>query len=507
MDIDISFLNHEQEIFYWSKARNNRFGGGFGNGKTFVACQRALTMLLTFSGYRYAIGRQVYKNLRATTMQTFFKICPQELIYKHDENYGITILKNSSVVYWIHLDAIDEATAKGFEINSLLIDQVEEVKESIYLLMDSRVGRWDKAKVPEELLLKYPQWPRHPTRGFPLVPNYVDVLDNPSDDEYHFVSRYYDEDSIERKKNHFSVVRQTDDSMNDAATIEQIKGRDEEWVNKYYYGKKGKSSAIIHRVPAECVLDSETMNAGDLENLLNLIKAKGNLFRVLDHGESSPTCCAWAASLNKVHIFFGEYYMPNEVVSVHRKNIIELSEVLCGEGNKNNYTDFSDPAIMKKTLQNKTKLYTVADEYMDTDEIDAPPIFWIGADNNEFGTRNRINELLKPSLKFSHPITKVSPAPGIYFIQRSEKYPHGCHNIIIETKRQRRVLLDSIDGKNIYSDERDGNIPDHGYDTVRYYVAMHNSGKADAVRQPPRRSFAGFKRLRKMREQFVGARA
>ena len=83
--------------------RNSRFGGGFGNGKSYVGCERAFTHLMTFQNYGMSICRHKYKVLKATTMKTFFKICPDKLIYRHHEQDGYTIFINRAFVYWMHL--------------------------------------------------------------------------------------------------------------------------------------------------------------------------------------------------------------------------------------------------------------------------------------------------------------------------------------------------------------------------------------------------------------------
>lgn len=477
-----------------------------GNGKTYVACQRAITMLMTFPGYRVAACRQVYKNLRATTMQTFFKILPPEFILTHDENFGLTVLINGSRVYWLHLDQMDEATAKGFEINALIIDQAEEVEESIFLLMDARVGRWDKAIVPQYLLDQYPDWPRHPKWGHPLVPNYVDILDNPGDDEFHWISRYFDDDSPERKpkETHFSIIRQTDDDLNDSATIAQILTRSQEWLDKYYYGKKVISGGAVHTIPKVCKINPDEIEEEVWNEFCRALKEKAALFRILDHGETSPSCCLWVACLNGVHIVFGEYYQPNEVISVHRQNIHDISVILFGESNLDNFVDIADPQIFKKTQQKNGAFWTTAMEYADTEEIASPPLFWGPADNNELATRNRINELLRPVSKFFHPLTKVSPAPGIYFIESSlTRHPYGCHQAIIETSRQRKKLLGEINGKKFYSEDRDERIPDHAYDCVRYYTAYHGTGLPVVAKKPPRRSFAYYNKVWKAKNDIV----
>jgi len=509
MNLDITFRNPEQEIHYFSRARDNRFGGGFGNGKTYSACQRALTHLMLFPGYRVAFCRQVYKNLRSSTMQTFFKVCPADFILRHDEQFGITIFINGSIAFWLHLDNMDEATAKGFEINALIIDQAEEVEESIYLLMDARVGRWDKVTIPQYLidaaLAAGTPWPKHPKWGNYLSHNYVDILDNPSDDDFHWTTRFFDDDSIERLPTCFNVVRKTDDDMNDPKTIAKILNRDKEWVDKYYYGKKVRSGAMIHSVLPDSVIKPSDLNRIIFEELIKKIRTKAGLYRTLDHGDSAPTAVGFGAALNGIHIMFGEYYLPNEIISYHRQNIHDISIELAGSQNLENFLDYADPSIFKMSPQKGGERWTVAQEYSDTEAITSPPFYWSRADNNEMATRNRISELLRPSSKFIHPITGVSPAPGLYFIlSDTQIWPHGVHNILLETQKQRKALLGEINGKKYYSDDRAEGVADHGYDTLRYYVAAHGAGFVEPTKKAPRNSFATFNRIWKMRKQYMG---
>jgi len=136
------------------------------------------------------------------------------------------------------------------------------------------------------------------------------------------------------------------------------------------------------------------------QSLLKLLHERAMLYRILDHGESSPTCVLWGAAFNKQLFIYREYYQPNRLISHHRKAIEELSQ---GE----NYVgNFADPSIFDKTSQKKGGRWSVADEYLDSSLCDAAPVAWNPADNNEFHTRNRISELLQPSAKLTHPITK-----------------------------------------------------------------------------------------------------
>lgn len=49
--------------------------GGFGTGKTYALCHKALWLSDKFPRNRGVIFRRVAKELRQTTMATFFKIC------------------------------------------------------------------------------------------------------------------------------------------------------------------------------------------------------------------------------------------------------------------------------------------------------------------------------------------------------------------------------------------------------------------------------------------------
>lgn len=536
--LNLSFCNKEQEIFFWSTFRNNCFSGGFGNGKTWVACARQFIMLQTFPGYVSLFARQYYKDLKATTMKTFFKICPQEFVLRHDLQEGITIFKNGSVALWMHLDAFDEQSLRGLEINSGLLDQVEEIEEAIYLVMDSRIGRWDGAKVPEKLILetvpkeiwdKIPytidqvltipklakikellksqsKWPRALNGRF-RVRNFLDVLCNP-DNEFHWVYRRYHPDSLELKKNHFYIERQTDDALNDPETIENMKDRDPEWVERYYSGKWGKSAAQIHKINKLSLIDPDQYTESEFNNFLKTLLSRAALYRSMDHGESAPTCVLWFAAINKIHICYREYYVPDQSISFHREAITELSKNPFTGHYEEYENDIADPSIFYKTARNGTGKNnfktSVADEYC-SDEIDGPPIVWSPADNNELATRNRLNEFLKLNYKVAHPISLVSPAPMLYYIKRTINYPQGALQAILQLQKQRREIIGSDNGRTIYSDDR-AEIVDHAYDPSRYYVAEHSTAKPLEAKEPPTRSFANFERIRKRRPTFIANR-
>lgn len=479
MDLNISFRSSEQEQFFWSKVRNNCYSGGFGNGKSFAGCLRQFIMLCSFPGYRSLIARFKFKDLKETTMKTFFKICPKEFIESHSEQHGITYLKNGSQVLWFHLDDFNERSFKSLEINSAFVDQAEEVPEGTYLVLDSRIGRWDGYTVPEDFLLANPEWPLT-KYGRPRVYNFLDIGCNP-DTTLHWIYNRFHPDSFNKRGHHFFIEAATNPDLNDPGTIREMKSRDPEWVAKYFYGKWGASAAQIHHLNSASLIDYD-------ENFVADLLQGGALYRILDHGDAAPSCCLWVAAYKKVFIFYREYYAADSLISAHRRNITDLSI-------KEEYVaNYADPKIFAKAAQKDGGFWTVADEYL-SEDIEGAPLAWTKADNNEFATRNRLNELLKLSVRYKHPTNGTTPAPGIYFIKRSAEYPYGCFQSISQLQAQRRQYLGTENGKSIYTDERDPDVTDHAYDPVRYFVAMHGQGLAERKIRPVRNSFAYFNKF------------
>lgn len=477
-NLSINFSNDGQRQFFFNTLRNQLFSGGFNNGKSFIGCLKALSLLSTFPGYRFAINRQVRSDLMKTTYQTFFKLCPRDFVLSQNLQDGVTHFKNGSLVYWLHLDNVDENTLRGLEINSVLTDQAEEISEKVYDVLDARIGRWDNVTVPVELLT--PDWPTSPFTGKYIVPSYHLNLCNP-DTQYHFLYRNYHPNSLARKPNHFYVEGEWDAKLGSIETYQNALARGDEYVNKFVRGQWGISNAQIHRVESSSLLDYN-------DDLLRKIQTKGNLYRILDHGDASPTCCLWCAVLDGCFIFFREYYVPNKVISEHRRAINDLS------GNESYSGNYADPSIFRKSSQKDGGFWTVADEYL-TKSVEGKSLHWLPADNNEYATRNRINELLRSTLRNRHPITGESPAPGIYFIKRSTDYQFGCYHSINELGSQRRKLIGYSEGTAIYSDDREESVADHGYDCIRYQIAMHGASKIEKPSPIKPNSFRFYKML------------
>ena len=155
----------QTEFFNLTK-RHQCFSGGYGNGKSYAASLKALLLLTTFAKYRIAICRYSTVDLKRSTMSTFFKICPPELYDPKEggnraDSLNYLKLINGSEVFWMHLDDADENTVRGLEVNSVIIDQAEEISENMYNHLSARVGRWDIAEVPEAMLEANPAWPRN----------------------------------------------------------------------------------------------------------------------------------------------------------------------------------------------------------------------------------------------------------------------------------------------------------------------------------------------------------
>jgi hypothetical protein len=388
------------------------------------------------------------------------------------------------------LDNIDEALLRGIELNAAMLDQAEEMDEGIIDTLDTRIGRWDQAYPPKA---QQANWPKDDFNRF-IVPSYLFMTCNPEYEE-HFLWDQYHPDSPKhweffQDRDYFEVSAE-DNPFLSPETLKIMKSRDPQWVKRFVYGQWGISEATVHNLLSDSVIDPSQ------EWLENFLK-KAKLFRSFDHGETAPTCCLWWAAFENIFLCYREYYMPNKIISYHRKEVNALS------GFENYVVSIADPSIFHIKPKAQGGVWSIAKEYCDP-SFDEEPINFIPGDNNEFATRNRINELLRLHEDVKHPITGESPAPQIYFIKQSENHPHGCVQAISEIRKQSRNKIGTINGKDIYSEDRKDNIPDHAYDAVRYFVAFHGSNPAPIYAEPSPNSFLGLraqKELIKVRQMY-----
>ena len=260
----------------------------------------------------------------------------------------------------------------------------------------------------------------------------------------------------------------------------QLLAHDASFLRRYVHGRWGIPEGAIHVVPQTSLIP------GSLD-ILQWLRQTCTLYRFLDHGDSSPTCCLWMAVDGEGNCYFyREYYLPNALISTHRANITALS---AGE----TYADSqADPSIFFRLQRIGAKpsdlnteqggRWAVSDEYADV-TVQAPEtaLYWTPAENNELGTRSRINEYLLVDPTRLHPITRQLGAPRLYFVQANANCPQGIVHALRETRGQRRVKIGVDLGRPQFSDQRDPAIIDHAYDVVRYGIASRPSDHKDAV--------------------------
>jgi hypothetical protein len=502
------------------------FSGGFGSGKTALGALKLIWYADTFPKSRIAVARKTWEDFKKTTLSTFLKFLHPSM-YSRGRRSDVDkslILNNGSEFMWMHLDNPDtENIIKGLEINAFMIDQAEETEEEIFERMMSRVGRWDQAEVPQWMidqeLAAGRKWEWVTPEGVPQPPPYSYLTCNP-DHELHWIYRRFHEMSPEHWEYKIPVLeimpdgtavetdRKTsyhdlgykmitssslDNKFLGAQNKQELMNRDASFIRRYVKGEWGMPEGKIHHINPESILEWS-------EELERYVHDKCYLVRVLDHGDSAPTCCAWIAiDQNGNSIVYREYYMPNKLISDHRRAIFDYSK---GESYIRN---LADPAIFNPSMQKNKQRWSVAQEYLDATEITdmtrETVIWWEAGDNDELGTRNKISEYLRVDLGRVNPFTGQKGSPRIFFVKKTDAYPQGCFHIIRETNAQRREKVGTELGRPIFSDDRDKTIADHGYDVVRYHVASRPDTGPKTKKSSNAKSFKAVQRQMKARNK------
>jgi len=457
--------------------------GGFNSGKTSGAILHMLALCDNFPGYKVAVLRKTFKDLTLTTRPSFDQwIDPKRTKVNNAQE---VVFDNGSSFIFHHLDSPNSATIlKGLEINGAILDQAEQMQERTFTVLLGRLGRWKGAKVPKWVLDAHEgPWPWKNRAGHPVPPISCVLTANPAEDgdpELHWLWQRF---SLESKQFQEKWSKQgyrqimmptTENKFAGEQNVDILLQQDEDYVARFVRGEWVRSKGHIFRLDEMSVLEYTP-------ELVSWIENTCLLGRVLDHGDSAPTCCLWYGVDQNNNIFFWqEYYQPGITddgkefnIADHRRSITQLSKPLTFRSN------IADASIFDKTrnitgYSRRQQRWSVSDEYTDRKIIqEDTAIYWTPADKNEALSRQRLSQYLRIDGNHKHPLTGERGAPHIYFVSQSDDHPHGCDHSIREIRNAKRLVVGENDGKPIYSDERDPSIPDHALDCVRYVVNSH----------------------------------
>jgi hypothetical protein len=467
--------------------------GGFNSGKTTAAILHMLALCQAFPGYKVAVLRKTFKDLSLTTRPSFDQWIRRDFVERSNEKE--VVLKNGSSFIFHHLDSPQSATIlKGLEINAAILDQAEQMNERTFTILMGRLGRWKGAKVPSHTLASHQgQWQWKNQSGQPVPPVSCILTANPSeegDPELHWLWQRFAPDSAAWEKKwrklgyRQMVLPSTENKFAGEQNLNLLLQQEEDYVKRFVYGEWVKSKGHLFRLSEDSILEYDP-------DLIRHIQSSMHLGRVLDHGDTAPTCCLWWAVDDDHNIFFWqEYYQAGAteerdyIVSDHRAAIDALSAGLSFR------TNIADPSIFNRTrgitgYNSREKRWSVADEYKDRRIITPDEaIYWKPADNNEDLSRQRLRQYLRQDDSHRHPFTGELGAPHIYFIRQSDEWPHGCHYAVREIRAAKLEVKAENDGSPIFGRDRDPSIPDHALDCVRYVVNMRplpGSGQSPVI--------------------------
>lgn len=126
------------------------FGGGAGGGKSWLGCEWLLTNCIRYPGTTYFIGRSELKQLRKSTIPTFYKVCnfhniKKEGLFKYKVQDSCIEFRNGSRIDLIELkyypsDPLYERFG-SYEYTQGWIEEGGEIEEDAATMISSRTGR------------------------------------------------------------------------------------------------------------------------------------------------------------------------------------------------------------------------------------------------------------------------------------------------------------------------------------------------------------------------------
>ena len=303
------YPERKQREFHDSKAKYRLFLGAWRSGKTYSGCAEAIIQSLAYPNNYGLIGRKDFTDLRDTTLQTFFEICPEEIIANYNKTEHHLYFKNKSEIIFRELK--DGIGLGSLNLGFYYIDEAEEVQETI---IDYLTGRLSLARTGRQCgwLTSNP-----PNKDHWLYRRFVE--NNQSDYKIIYASTYENEKYLPQ------------------GYVASLENMPLSWRKKYLEGKFGFTP------------DGKPFYDGFQENwhkrTLSYIPAK-KIYRGIDFGFHHPAC-VWVQFDAKDRLMVLKELMGSDITidKFARKIIAFENEHFPGQ----NLETYYDPAGEAKT--------------------------------------------------------------------------------------------------------------------------------------------------------------
>lgn len=428
--IKVEPANPIQAAFIACSTRESVFDGGVGAGKTVGGLYKLLLLADAYPNSRWFVGRQVYKDLLATTKKTFDRIVPKGWVKKDALN--ITYMHNGSEISWNHLDDYDLKSLMGLEINGAFLDQVEEISPDVLEILDSRIGRWSN-----------PEWGVH-------CPAYLWSTANPAGKD-HVYWRYHP-DVVSNPDRSYFFARTSD---NQACLNKHVPGyfdnllkKSPEWRKRWVEGSRDIFEGKIFQefTPGgPHVYDPKKFDPSNLG---------GAIWSWMDYGLTSPTTMITTQSTpSRFHFVVEEYGDKNKLIKDHAAQMHARMTARRSKG------IFADPSIFhESTRDRRVMTNSVAKEFQSCG------LYPLKADNNEESSIAVLHEMLFVDPKRLNPVTGQMGSPLLFISS-------DCPNLIKELDMQRHDSeRNPLSGEREYISKRADNVSDHWFDGLRYFA-------------------------------------
>lgn len=139
MDIKLNYSPKQaQKEFHSSDIKFRLYSGAVRAGKSLAGSVESIKLSMLYENNVGIIARKDYTSLRDSTMQTFFQVCPPELISNYNKTEHTVDFVNGSRIYFKDLKEPDKI--KSMEVGWFWIDEATECKKDSFEILQSRLS-------------------------------------------------------------------------------------------------------------------------------------------------------------------------------------------------------------------------------------------------------------------------------------------------------------------------------------------------------------------------------